>query len=308
MKPPTRTEETVNVKKVSAYVGSAVLLVCLSGIVGGHGVVEIWVVGLVCAGVVLIKDAIVDWKDKTRVRRELKDVEEIAMQSISVEPRVVQSAQMDEEVVEETREDKVEEDQGDREIELQPEISNENLIQPSKTSSKLYQNSKDWIILRVLKRLPWSLIPFCLSMFILTFAFSKVGITSSLARILSNLPANTAIIVFTFGYLATFTSNLMNNIPMTIFFARILSDPVMTARFSPSLIKAAYFGVIIGSNFGANVLFVGSLAGLMWTGLLKDSRYKVSQWEFARVCTGMTILCTGVQCALLVAEIELVGI
>jgi Na+/H+ antiporter NhaD/arsenite permease-like protein len=40
----------------------------------------------------------------------------------------------------------------------------------------------------------------------------------------------------------------------------------------------------MGSNIGAfSYTFAGSLAGLLWRGLLSDKGVEVSQWKFAKV-------------------------
>ena len=75
-------------------------------------------------------------------------------------------------------------------------------------------------------------------MFLLVCALEYNGVTKILAGLLSNeLP------ILTYGAISTLFCSFVNNIPMSVLFASVLS-------FS-SLQRAAVFACIVGSNLGA---------------------------------------------------------
>ena len=116
-------------------------------------------------------------------------------------------------------------------------------------------------ISRPLKRLPYTLIPFVLSMFIIIMALESFGIFGNIHDLFENIPNdNLKEIVYLIS--STISCNLVNNIPMTIAYGSILSGTT-----NQTLIYAS----IIGSNLGALLTPVGALAGIMWMRILKQN-------------------------------------
>ena len=105
------------------------------------------------------------------------------------------------------------------------------------------------------KRLPYSLIPFLISMFILVEALNINGYTEKLFNLLSKM--NTT---YSYGISSYLMCNVMNNIPMSVLYSNVLSYG--------SSAKAIY-ATIIGSNLGAYLTPLGALAGIMWLSILK---------------------------------------
>ncbi len=105
------------------------------------------------------------------------------------------------------------------------------------------------------KRLPYSLIPFLISMFILVEALNINGYTEKLFNLLSKTNET-----YSYGISAYLMCNVMNNIPMSVLYSNVLS-------YGGS-IKAIY-ATIIGSNLGAYLTPLGALAGIMWLSILK---------------------------------------
>lgn len=114
-----------------------------------------------------------------------------------------------------------------------------------------------------LRRAPWQLVPFVLSMFVIVCALRDSGATELLGRLLGEKN-----VVFSYGISSMLAANLINNIPMSVLFV-----PVMETLPKQLLASAAY-GATAGSNIGAFLTPVGALAGIMWMSLLK--RYKVT--------------------------------
>ena len=125
---------------------------------------------------------------------------------------------------------------------------------------------KDWNYLTgSLKKLPYPLIPFFLSMFIVVVAINYQGISEKLAEVLSH--TNT---IWTYGFSSFFVSNLINNIPMSILFSDMCSN------------NTAIFASIVGSNIGAFLTPTGALAGIMFTNLVNEHETKYSFLDFIK--------------------------
>ena len=117
----------------------------------------------------------------------------------------------------------------------------------------LIKKEKATILINTIKRAPYTLIPFVLSMFILVLALNNEGITTIISDFFNNIDT-----IFSFGLGGAITANLINNIPMSVFFANI----TMTNT-------ASVYASIIASNIAAFITPVGALAGIMWMSLLK---------------------------------------
>lgn len=110
--------------------------------------------------------------------------------------------------------------------------------------------------LKIIGGAPFELIPFVLSMFVIVLSLSNCGFTEMLANIFITGTKKDVII---FSFASALCSNLLNNIPASVLFEKIVS--------AKSLIGA--YGSIIGSNIGAFITPVGALAGIMWNKILK---------------------------------------
>lgn len=131
---------------------------------------------------------------------------------------------------------------------------------------------KHWnYVSETVKRLPYQLIPFFLSMFVIVVALNMQGISSELGKILSNGST-----VWVYGFSSFFASNIINNIPMSILFANL---PV---GLPASSYTEAIYSTIIGSNIGAFLTPIGALAGIMFSGLLYKHEVKFSFLDFVK--------------------------
>lgn len=125
---------------------------------------------------------------------------------------------------------------------------------------------KDWHYLgNSFKKLPYQLIPFFLSMFVIVVALNYQGISAKIAEVLGH--SNT---IWTYGFSSFFVSNLINNIPMSILFSDLCAD------------NAAIYASIVGSNIGAFLTPTGALAGIMFTHLVNEHETKFSFADFIK--------------------------
>jgi len=144
-------------------------------------------------------------------------------------------------------------------------------------------------VLTSFKRLPYQLIPFFLSMFVIVVAINYQGISAKIVELLGSEHT-----IWVYGYSSFIASNLINNIPMSILFTNLISSLDGIVR-----LKAIYAS-IIGSNIGAFLTPIGALAGIMFTGLVKENDVKFTFIDFIKY--GVIISLPVITIALLMTE------
>lgn len=122
-----------------------------------------------------------------------------------------------------------------------------------------------------LKRIPYNLIVFVLSMFTIVLGLTNNGVTEALSNTFRSLASNNFITVLLYGASSTIVDNLINNIPMSILFSSFIPNS-----------KLAIFSTIIGSNIGAFLTPIGALAGIMWMSILKKNDINYSFKTFTK--------------------------
>jgi len=127
------------------------------------------------------------------------------------------------------------------------------------------------ILTATAKRLPWDLVPFVLSMFVIVLALDKQAVTDVLRKFLG-----TEQVAFRYGIASFLTCNLINNIPMSVLFSTIPNMPL------PLLSDQAIYSTVIGSNVGAFLTPIGALAGIMFTDLINKQNVKYSFVSFVK--------------------------
>ncbi len=117
-------------------------------------------------------------------------------------------------------------------------------------------------------RLPYQLVPFLLSMFVLVLSLDYTGATQQIASFLAK--GNP---IFTVGTTSFLVANVINNIPMSVLYGSL-------SRSFQGL--SAMYSAVIGSNLGAFFTPVGALAGIMWLSILKKSQVNVTFKTFVK--------------------------
>ena len=135
---------------------------------------------------------------------------------------------------------------------------------------------EDKLILHSIKRLPVNLIPFLLSMFIIVTAFEHQGIIAKFASLINNFGTSSNSTIVTYLATSTIFSNLINNIPMTVFFSSLISNG------NPMYLSSSIYASVIGSNIGAYLTPIGALAGIMWMSILKTQEVKYTFVDFIK--------------------------
>ena len=123
--------------------------------------------------------------------------------------------------------------------------------------------------MRIVKALPWQLIPFVISMFVIVVSLNQNGVADLLRNFLG-----TSHTIWTYGPTSFLASNLINNIPMSILYSTL---PTMGGA---EQVRATYAS-IAGSNIGAFLTPIGALAGIMFNSLLKEHDVKLSFKQFS---------------------------
>ncbi|MGN1103352.1 MAG: SLC13 family permease [Candidatus Coproplasma sp.] len=119
-----------------------------------------------------------------------------------------------------------------------------------------------------LARVPYSLIPFVLGMFIVVLALNNCGATAFIADVLDYSP------LVEYGIGSFLASNMVNNIPMSVLFSSVIQ--------AGDASNAAIYASIVGSNLGALLTPVGALAGIMFSSITKRAGEKFSNLTFMK--------------------------
>jgi arsenical pump membrane protein len=124
---------------------------------------------------------------------------------------------------------------------------------------------------KTLRRMPWHLVPFLLSMYVVILSLDNAGVTDKLSQLLSNdYP------ILTFGALSALSSNFMNNIPMSLLFT-----PILKGLDSASSLGGVY-ATIIGSNMGSLLTPIASMSAIMWRSVIRHKHVDFSFGKFVK--------------------------
>ncbi len=129
------------------------------------------------------------------------------------------------------------------------------------------------LVTNSLLRTPFDVIPFVLSMFLIVLALGKVGATGALAALLMGEGE-----ILSVGVASFLAANLINNIPMSVFFSTVVGDSL-----------PALYAAVIGSNIGAFFTPMGALAGIMWMALLKQHGVTLGFGSFLKYGVALSI-------------------
>ena len=135
---------------------------------------------------------------------------------------------------------------------------------------------KEDVLIKSLKRLPYNLIPFILSMFIIVTSLDKVGIIDKIADLFDKITTNSVNTVFTYGVSSFLSCNILNNIPMSVMYEKIITSSSLL------FMQEKMYSTIIASNIGAYFTPIGALAGIMWMGILNKTGIKFGFKEFLK--------------------------
>jgi arsenical pump membrane protein len=142
-----------------------------------------------------------------------------------------------------------------------------------------------WIHLKkspkdVLTKIPWHILIFAFSMYVLIYGLHNIGLTTLMVDQLSSIVNGSLLHAsVTMGIITAFLSNIFNNHP-----ALMVSTMALTEMgLKPILTQTVYLANIIGSDIGSLILPIGTLATLLWMDILKKNNIKISWLEYIKV-------------------------
>ena len=141
-------------------------------------------------------------------------------------------------------------------------------------------------LIACMKRAPWQLVPFVLSMFVMTIVLADKGVTAAIGQFLGS-----EFTLLRYGFASFVAANVVNNIPMSVLFCSIMEAAC------PDVMTKAVFATIVGSNVGAFLTPIGALAGIMWSGILNEHGLKFGYLDFLKI--GITVAVPALLAALL---------
>lgn len=130
------------------------------------------------------------------------------------------------------------------------------------------------VIKMSVKRLPFNLIVFVLSMFVIILTLNHYYIFKNIGNFLNNFINNKYQAILVYGVSSSISCNILNNIPMTLAFSNIIPHC--------SYLNASIYATIIGSNLGAFITPIGALAGIMWMNILKRQNVEFNFLSFIK--------------------------
>jgi len=132
----------------------------------------------------------------------------------------------------------------------------------------------------MLKKTPWYIIVFAFSMYVIIYGLNNIGLSDWLIQFMKPLvTGNLLMASVLMGTLISFLSNIFNNHPALMIGTLTLTQMDLDVY----TLKVAYLANVIGSDMGALLLPIGTLATLMWMHIIRKGGIKISWWEFIRV-------------------------
>lgn len=132
----------------------------------------------------------------------------------------------------------------------------------------------------VLRKTPWDILVFAFSMYVIVYGLRNSGLTLWIVEILNEWVSShhlNGIIIM--GLLLTLMSNLMNNLPAVMIGTLSLTEMNLDL---PTL-QVAYLANVIGSDIGALLLPMGTLATLIWMHLIKQDNIPFTWKDYFKV-------------------------
>jgi len=130
------------------------------------------------------------------------------------------------------------------------------------------------------KKTPWHILIFAYGMYVMIYGLNNVGLADALVRIVSPVVTDDLFRVsYAIGAIMTALSVLFNNHP-----ALLIGTLALTSMpLDPLLLKVAYLASIIGSDLGALLVPIGTLASLIWMSVLRRHGIRVTWRTYMRV-------------------------
>jgi arsenical pump membrane protein len=132
----------------------------------------------------------------------------------------------------------------------------------------------------IMKKIPWHILIFALSMYIIIYGLHNIGLTDMLIQYLSPFASGGLLQAsMGMGIVVSVLSNLFNNHPALMVGTLTLTN----MGLDPMTLKISYLASVIGSDIGSLLLPIGTLATLMWMHIVRKGKVKISWSDYLKV-------------------------
>lgn len=136
---------------------------------------------------------------------------------------------------------------------------------------------------KALKDAPWGVIVFSFGLYIVVFSLQKNGAGDYIQELYTSLSTNTMGQIFGTGFIAAFGSSIFNNLPM------VLLGDLALHGLGDTINQAMVYAHLLGCNIGVKLTPIGSLATLLWLGVLAQRGIHISLKQFFKFGIPTTI-------------------
>ncbi|OAB35294.1 arsenic transporter [Paenibacillus glacialis] len=132
----------------------------------------------------------------------------------------------------------------------------------------------------ILKKVPWHILIFAFSMYVIIYGLHNAGLTAMLVGICEPI-VNQGLMQasITMGVLVSILSNIFNNHPALMIGTLTLTE----MQLNLITLKTIYLSNIIGSDIGSLLLPIGTLASLLWMSILRQNKIEIQWKDYLRV-------------------------
>ncbi|WP_261132145.1 arsenic transporter [Bacillus sp. Marseille-Q3570] len=132
----------------------------------------------------------------------------------------------------------------------------------------------------VVKKTPWHILLFAFSMYILVYGLKNIGLNEILVHHLYEVVQQDRLsAIFAMGGLLTVLSNTFNNLPAVMIGTLTLTEMNLDIH----TLQVAYLANILGSDIGALLTPVGTLATLLWMFILREHKIHISWKQYTKI-------------------------
>ncbi|MFD1775800.1 arsenic transporter [Paenibacillus rhizophilus] len=155
----------------------------------------------------------------------------------------------------------------------------------------------------ILKKIPWHILVFAFSMYVIIYGLHNTGLTTILVRIVTPIVTQGLMQAsLIMGGLVSILSNIFNNHPALMIGTITLTE----MKLDPVTLKTIYLSNIIGSDMGSLLLPIGTLASLIWMHILRQKKIKIKWKDYLHVTLIVVPLTTIVTLFLLYYWVQLI--
>ncbi|RDI41591.1 arsenic transporter [Falsibacillus pallidus] len=132
----------------------------------------------------------------------------------------------------------------------------------------------------IITKTPWHILLFAFNMYVLVYGLKNVGLNTFLTAHLQNYVHGSGLQAsLIMGLLLTVFSNIFNNLPAVMIGTLAITD----LGLAPHMTQITYLANVMGSDIGALLTPVGTLATLIWMYLLKEHGIPMTWGKYIRV-------------------------